>query len=246
MYDTIAHLVSEVLQDFGSLPVELLHPEHVMKGLAKALALRGLSTQQSREGRFTKVVPLTLNSRDSLLAGAPDMALPLYVERQVGVTPNESWMWIAPINQAVLDESRMRGDVRCSFYKEATNSQWHLLLSYDPSGSNHRLWYYTDPGVIQTLGGPLPIPARFAPMIQYDTIINCVPGVLMRAANLPEERQLNSGQLGAIKALLGHAQGELTKDDGWNELFKIENNRERATRGRMMRPILGRGYPSKI
>lgn len=239
MFDTCAHIVFDVMQDFA-LPREILNTEQVMKGLAQSLALRGLARQQSEEGRQTKVISVSLSSRIAPL-NQPDIAIPLYIERRMGFEPYTTWQWIAPTKKDTVEECRVRGDLRSAFWKDDPTGLWQVTLTYDPTGWMHQLNYYTDPAVAAMLGDPLPLPTRFAFMFKYDTIINIIPGILMRNGLLDEKDQLNSTALSAINAMLAHAQNELTKEQGYNELWTVENNKDKATRGRMMRPLIGRG-----
>lgn len=239
MYDTIAHLVSDIYSSFGSPSLEILAPKYIVEALAESFALRGLTSQQSAEGRYNKQVPIVVNSRDTLLSQAADIALPSYVERRVGSDPFVTWVYVPSCDKSLLEEARGRGEERCAFYR-AGDGRWRLMLSDNPTGTTYRLFYYADPAIIATLEDPLPLPVRFATMFKYDTQINVVPGMMARAAQLPEESQLNSAQLQAISAVLGHANAGLEK---WEPLFKRELEGNKTPRGRFRRSLLARGVP---
>lgn len=244
MFETPAHIVNEVMDSFGELPPEILSVKHVVNGLTESFADRGLSAQQSSAGRLSSLLSLpSLTERDTRLDAA--VSMPLSVERRVGSSPRETWVFVHYVDPNVLEESRLRGDSRCSFYRDADNRKWHLTLTYDPSGIEHRLWYWADPAAITSLTDPLFHPSRFGVMFKYDTQIHVVPPMLMRAANLPEDGQLTSSQLNAINTVLAHAKSELEKPGGWNDKYEIEIRSDKAVRGRMRRPILARGvgYP---
>ena len=239
MYDTISNLVSEVMSSLGSPSLEILHPKHVVEALSESFALRGLTAQQSAEGRYNKSVPIVVNSRDTLLSQAADIALPSYVERRAGSDPFVTWVYVPSCDKSLLEEARGRGEERCAFYR-AGDGRWRLMLSDNPTGITYRLNYYSDPAIIATLEDPLPLPIRFATMFKYDTQINVVPGMMSRAAQLPPESQLNSAQLQAISAVLAHASTGLEK---WEPLWKRELEGNKNPRGRFRRSLLSHGGP---
>jgi hypothetical protein len=239
MFDSIGHLISEILHSFGSLPAELLNAENVFEGTNESLAARGVMAQQSPQARLIKVLPLFVTQRDTVLNS--EVAVPLWLEMKLGTAPYETWSFVHWVNQPVLEESRLRGDRRCSFYREANTGFWHLLLSYDPLQVQHRLWHSADVKLVELTTDTLsPLFRKFAVMFKYDIQINVVPGIMMRSSVLPEERQLTAMQIGALNSVVAHAQQQL--ETKWNQMWELELRAGKEVRGRFRRRLVTHGY----
>jgi len=238
MFQTIGHLISELMSDFGGLPAELLSPKQAFEALNESFAARGLQAQQSPQGRTESALPLTLGSRDVPLP--PTVQIPLWLEMKTAAAPYTTWTYVPWVNQAIIEESRTRGDLRCSFYRDANTKFWHLVLSYDPIQVAHQLWHAGDVGLVANSTDTIPFETTFAVMFKLDAQISLIPKILQRWSNLPEDRLPNSAQLAALNATLVHAQSEVKEK--WEPLWFNRNRAGKEQRGRARRPILGRGF----
>lgn len=237
MFDSIATIMTEVYRAYGNPAREYLDPSDIASATWEVFARYGLIAQQSEYERATRSVFLPLNSRDSRITQAQDIMAPSFLERRIGLSPNESWDWIPTVGLEDIEDQRDYGrEAACTFYRDE-NRQFRLRLSYDPISITHRLWYFSNPGVPNSPGEPLPLPARFGFMFMHKAIVNTAPKYLARAANLPIDKQLNSGQLGAISSVVGHSQGEL---QSWEKLWKKEIDSDRSPGGRNRRSLIGR------
>ncbi len=218
----------------GSPAIELLPPEDVVSVAIEVLTRRGLISQQSQYARISKKKLIYPAARDTKLTMVPDMMMPSYLERQLASGPTDVWTYVSSAGDAEIEGARTHGDdARCSFTKESDG--FHLILSYIPTGMTHRLTYYSEPQIAQTLGDVLDRGSRFGFLYTHETIEGCVPLIM---ANAPEDRPLSSAYLQALSATLSYSQAQIAK---WSELFDIEKDANRNPRGRMRRKIIGRG-----
>lgn len=236
MFETLALLISDTSQALGHPNREHLDPEDLTRAVFQTLALYGLDSAHSETSRRSKSALVNLNSRESMLYNVPDILLPAYLERKIGQQPTEEWDWLPHIRRASLESTRRAGRAFCSFTR--LTEGWQVALSYDPTDTEHRLWYYSDPIVPQTKDDPLPLPPRFGFMFTARSVINAVPMMLMRAANLPEEQRLNSAQLQAIDAALAHADNQIRE---YEPLWNKEKRGDLNARGRNRRPLVWGG-----
>ena len=236
MFDSVGHIISETMAEFGGLPADLLSPSMAFTAINESFAARGLQAQQSRQGRVEQVISLAPTSRDMALP--PQVVMPLWLEMKIANPPYTTWRYIPWVNQPLIEESRERSDLRCSFYRNAQTRFWHLTLSYDPVSAAHQLWHAPDPLLVSSDRDTVPIEKSFATMFKWDAVVNLVPKILMRAANLPEDRQLNSGQITALTATVQHAQAELR--DKWSDLWVARNHQSKEQRGRARRSIIAK------
>ena len=239
MYDSLALLVSGVLDKFGPTALMYLKPIKVLDAAMETLAKYGLIAQQSEHGRVSMSVTFTPTSREVSLDNYTNgMSLPSYVERKTGLNTSSCYEWIPAVMASRLDEYRESGDARVSFVR--TEEGLHVMrLSYDPGGISHRLTYSTNPQIPQDMDGQIGTPNRFWPMLAHATFINVVPTFLLLITELPKEEKdrFDSTYLAAIGAAVGHSKEQIRD---WEPLFKIENSADPNPRGRMRRPILGR------
>jgi len=234
MFDSLALLMSDAYQALGSPKREHLDPKDLARAAFKTMAFFGLDSQHSEYGRMEKHVTFEPPGRDFLVTNyAPDILLPTYIERRAGNSALDEWVWAPLIRHSALEERRGEGPYG-SVYREEDGL--HILLSYEPAGYEHRLWYYTDPVVPGSKDDPLPLPTRFGFMFSAQTVLYAVPMMLMRAAKLPEEQQLTTAQLQAINAAVGDANAEIARyEPAWTK----EKVADRNPQGRNRRPILG-------
>jgi hypothetical protein len=236
MFDSLAHLISDTSQALGHPNREHLDPEDLTRAVFETLALYGLDSAHSETSRRSKSIPVNLNARETVLYNAENILLPSYLERKIGNEPTETWDWLPHIRRASLESARQAGRAFCSFQR--VDEGWQVTVTYDPVGTEHRLWYYSDPIVPQTKDDPLPLPSRFGFMFTARSVINAVPMMLMRAANLPEEQRLTSNHLQAIDAAVGHANSVI---EAYEPLWNKEKRSDLNARGRMRRPLVGGG-----
>jgi hypothetical protein len=225
----------------GSPPPEILHPEHVVSAAIETLTLYGLISQQSQYARISKKKLIYPAARDTRLTTVPDMMLPSYLERQIVSGPTDTWTYIPSAGDAEVEGARTHGETRCSFTKESDG--FHLILTYNPVGSIHRLCYISEPDVAKTLSDTLDRGSRYGHLYTHKTVEGCIPPMLMRAANLPTESQFNSAQLQAISSTLAYAQAQVKE---WEILFENEKDSNRNPKGRNRRRILGRRVNYRI
>lgn len=235
MFDTFAHLVSEVFLRLGSPAGELLKPEQIVSVATEVLTKDGLITQQSEYARISKKTIISPAARDTLLSQVPDLMLPSSLERQVSSAPNTSWLYIPIANDADLESARIRGDgSRCAFTLEPDGM--HLMLSYDPKGFTHRLTYCAEPQIARVMGDALDRGSRYGFLYTHETIVGCVPIIQMNASKLPPERRLTADDLQALSSTLAYSQSQIKE---LREIFDNEKDANRNAKGRNRRRILG-------
>lgn len=232
MFDSLAVLQTEVDRALGHLDRKYLDPEDCTAAAIETLAYYGLQSQQSQYGRVSRVVEFNPTSRNAPVGKASEMAVPSYLEYRVTTAPNERWERIHTTHPSLLGEIEAR---RCAWDRDSNGLR--LLFNYDPTGTGpYRLHFYSDPEIAQALTDPLGLPTRYGFLFTHATILNVITTVMNRAAQLPEDEQLNSGQLGAISAQISHSDAQVKK---WEALRKTELDAERAPKGRNRRPVLG-------
>jgi hypothetical protein len=240
MYDNIGNLISELFFSFG-LSKEFIGPRDCFEAINDgSLFKRGLAAQQSSEGRSLSVVPLTLSSRETTLPA--NVTVFLWLEVKVATAPYETFQFVHWVPKPVLEESRLRGDMRCSTYRDGKTGLLRLTLSYDPVSIAHRVWYAEDFALATGDSDPLPMLKKFAPMIKFDAQLYLCARILMRNGLLPPEQQLSSAALAGLNAIASYAQGELTREGGWNDMYEYDIRAGKEVRGRARRPILARGF----
>lgn len=241
MFDTFALLISEVYDRLGHLGPEFLSPEDIAAGLQEELALRGLMAQQSSQSRISKSVPLTINARDASITGvAPDIMLPSYLERKIGTEPNENFIYVPSYGPSYLEGVRNRGESGCAFYLDSEG--WRVTISYNPDNYEHRLHYYADPLIPQTVDDPLPLPKRFFHFFAAGGTKRTAKRVIARNISLPFDEQLNSGQLQALGLVVAAANADIEE---WLPLWTRETQANKNTKAGMRRPILSGGGGSR-
>lgn len=224
------------------MPPELLGPKNCFEAINDSLAARGLMQQQSSQGRGLSILPVSLSARDTVLSAAVQTFL--WLEVKVANAPYETYQFVHWVPQPTLEEARVRGDMRCSTYKDGQTGFTHLVLSYDPTSLPHRVWHAGDFALATTTGDAIPLMNKFAPMIKFDAQIGLIPGIMMRNALLPEDQQMGSAMIGALNAIASHAQAEL--QNKWDKMFEYDIRAGKEVRGRARRPILARGFaPSR-
>lgn len=232
MFDSLAVLQTEVDQRLGHLDRKYCDPEDVTAAAIETLAYYGLQAQQSQYGRVSKVVEFNPTSRNAPVNKASDMAVPSYLEVRVTTTPNERWERIHTTHPSLLGDNVAR---RVAWDRDANGLR--LLFNYDPTGTGpYRLHFYSDPEIAQALTDPLGLPTRYGFLFTHKTILNLVTTIMNRAAQLPEDEQLNSGQLNAISAQISHSKAQVKM---WEARRDYELNAERAPKGRNRSPVLG-------
>ena len=236
MFDTFKLLISEVYGRLGHLPGEYLSPEDIAAAVEETFALRGLSAQQSPQGRIGKIVPLNANTRDVALSNAPDILLPSWVERKLGTEPNERYEVLPSYGQAYLEAVRNRGEFGCAFWRD--DNGWRVTLSYNPTGYVHRLHYYGAPVIMGSLDDEIPLPKHFFFFFADTATKLTIKRVLGRNMALPFDRQLASGQLEMLGAI---AAACIAGEDEWKPMFKNELEASKNPAGRQRRPILAPG-----
>jgi len=234
MFDSLSNLIAETMLRLGSPAIELLAPEDIVSVAIEVLTRRGLISQQSQYARTSKKKLIYPAARDTKLSAVPDMMMPSYLERQLASGPTDIWTYVSSAGDSEIEGARTHGDgPRCSFTREPDG--FHLILSYDPTGLTHRLTYYSEPQIAQTLGDALDRGSRFGFLYTHETIEGCVPLIM---ANAPEDKPLSSAYLQALSATLAYSQSQIAK---WGELFDNEKDANRNPHGRMRRRIIGRG-----
>lgn len=232
MFDSLAILQTEVDQRLGHLDRKFLDSEDTTAAAIETLAFYGLQSQQSQYGRVSRVVEFNPTSRNAPVSKASEMAVPSYLERRVTTGEFERWERIHTTHPSLLGENASR---RCAWDRDGDGLR--LLFNYDPTGTGpYRLHFYSDAEIAQALTDPLGLPTRYGYLFTHATILNVITTVMNRAAQLPEDEQLNSGQLNAISAQISHSQTQVEK---WEALRKTELNAERAPKGRNRKPVLG-------
>lgn len=235
MHDTLALLVSDILMGLGDPPREYLEPEEAVRAALHTLALYGLASQQSTHSRNNLSITMTLTARETSLKGKmQDVMLPSYVERKFGANPNEGFIYLHSVNLAGVEEARLSGLDRCCFYKDREGF-FVLRTSYDPRNTEHRIWFYQDPTVAQTLDDPLPLPTRFGPMFVARGIIKAYGLMLMRIGKIPVELQPSETYFSGIAAIVEESRLELKE---WENLWEYEKKASPAPKGRNRRSIL--------
>lgn len=228
----------------GDPPKELCEIEDAARAVIQSLALVKQVTSFSGQNLALRKYEWEPSSREESLVAAPDISVPAWVERQVGLDP-DYWQYVPTCNLAVLEESRLTGAPRCAFFTE--DGQLMIRFSYDPSTLSyptHRLWFDPSPWLaemfddtaLDTQGSA--IPSNFFPMISGMAELELLPTIMIRAAmNENGNKQLVAAWQARQTYLIG-------KVAAWRDrLNHFAYGSRGARRGRRRRPILaGRAF----
>lgn len=233
MFDTLALLVSDILQGLGNPPREWLEPEDAVRAAIHTLAFYLLTQQQSAENRSHRNIEFVPAARDVSIQGlVADAMMVSFVERKFGSSPNDSYTYLHNARLSDLEEARVRGDERCCVYKQ--DDELRFRTTYEPNGTTHRIWYYIDPVLPQTLADNVRVP-RFGPMFVSAGIVKAGTTMKMRMVQLPKDRRPDELQLRCINDAIAEAAATRLE---WDALWKYDNQATKAPRGRNRRPVL--------
>lgn len=225
-------------------PKAYMEVEDVARAVQHSLGLAKQFSTFSSQNLNLRHYDWTPASRDESLLGAPDIAVPAWVERQADDSI-DYWQFVPTCNLATLEEARMRGEFRCAFYVE--NAQLRIKFSYPwalatPTYTQHRLWYDPNPLDVETFNDlaldaqATALPANLAPMISGMAELEMLSTMMIRGAmaNPPASKELI--------AAWGHREQYLTgKVALWKDRFNhfVFGSRG-ARRGFRRRSILAR------
>ncbi|MBV9210667.1 MAG: hypothetical protein JOZ52_08565 [Acidobacteria bacterium] len=233
--DTLAVLLSEVINGLGSPPEEWLPVEEALRAVQDVLALGQMELTQSNQNQSIRHKDFTPASRDKTLSDVE--GVPAWVERLEGVSPNEKYIFIPTTNLSLLDEARDRGEARCAFYSE--DGILHVRFSYNPQDltyQSHRLWYDPDPALVATLSDPMGLPVTFRPYFAAQSRVTARTKMFVLAANCeykPDEM--------LIKAWMAAQAEDKETIRQWRPLWQQHRLGGVAQRGRSMKSVLPSG-----
>jgi hypothetical protein len=237
MKDTLAKIVSAVLIKHGKPPRELLSPREVAGAVLSILARRLVQRSQSDQNQEIRRKGFTPDAREYSLAGVAelDQGTPLWVERRVSVSL-DSWDTVYITNLDTLEESRLRGDMRCAFFGE--NDKLLIKFSYDAAGIEHKLYYDPNPQLSKTLDDKTGLPSHFNEMIVDEAVVKSQPLLIQHAAELEtEDKPISKTQFLAWEQVNTEAKDSLKE---WEKLWKNHVwDSSDSQKGRNRRNILG-------
>lgn len=183
--NTLAHLVTDLLEALGFPPAEYLAPEDAVRAVRRSLAFYDLDLGQSNQNQVvSKTGEFSFSTREKSLTTVA--GVPLWLEEKVGASPNEGWHFVPASNLAAVEDAWERGEGRCAFYN-GEKQALVVRLSYLPSPSTaFRVWYDPDPSLEVTLADPLLLPPSFYPMFTARAVLDAVPVMLLNAAKCAE------------------------------------------------------------
>src|ERR1700754_4566894 len=170
--NTLGLLTTDTLQGLGFPDKSMLETQDAVRAVIHALSLLEQHATYSALNLAINFIEFVPSTRAMPLDNAPGLVIPAFVERQWVNNPQpwDYWHFVPICNLADLEESRLRGQDRCSFY--VMDGQMWIKLSYDPLQNllwNYRLWYTVNPFGAETLSDTAldaqltAIPANFYP-----------------------------------------------------------------------------------
>ncbi len=242
MCDELANLISDAWQGLGYLDKPLLETDDLARAVIHSLGLVKQSTDFSSQNLALQSYPFTPSGRDTTLSGAADLAVPAWLERQIGTEPDDYWRMVQVVSLNGLESARIRGESRCAFY--ATGGMIHVKLSYNPSDfgySQHRLWYSANPFLASTLtdialdAQVTAIPANFWPLISGLAELEVIPTILI---NLAQAKEKNPELADALKERQGYLAVKIGNVPNWGDRLSHWVNGARGQSGGRRRRIL--------
>lgn len=234
--NTLAHLVTDLLEALGFPPAEYFAPEDAVRAVRRSLAFYDLDLGQSNQNQaVSKSGEFSFSTREHSLPAV--QGVPLWLEEKVGTSPNEGWHFVPASNLAAVEDAWERGDERCAFYNEKQGLV--VRLSYPPSPSTRfRVWYDPNPSLEVTLADPILLPPSFYPMFTARALLDALPVMLNSAAkcgeNPPSNLQITAWDIA------GNRAEQVLRD--YAPLWRQHRLGSRgASRGRNRRSVLGRG-----
>lgn len=233
----------------GDPPKELCEVEDAARAVIQSLALVKQVTSFSGQNLALRKYEWEPSSREESLVAAPDISVPAWVERQVGLDP-DYWQYVPTCNLAVLEESRLTGAPRCAFFTE--DGQLMIRFSYDPSTLSyptHRLWFDPNVFIVEMFDDlaldsqTTAVPGNFWPLISGFAEQILISTMRIRAA-MNKENPASKDLISAWdkrEAFLVRTVGLLPT---WaDRLQHFAYGSRGARRGRRRRPILaGRAF----
>lgn len=237
-------LDSDCFVGLGMPPVDWMDLPTIHREVIHTLGFYSLELSQSSENQQIKCINFTPATRTWQIVGADDISVPCWVERQVYQGQYESWKFVPVVNLSQLEDNRLEGNERVSFY--GSNGRMYLRLSYDPqlyTYRQHRLYYDSNPILSQTMDGAAlgtlvnGMPSSFSPLITWRAIKSLIPKMVARAS--ASENKPGKELLSAWGAMLADAKEELKE---WNQRWDVYcwSSRD-GQRGRRRKQIISRG-----
>lgn len=211
-----------------------------------ASALVKQTTGFSSQNLNFKSTILRPTTRDVIVAGVGDIAIPAWIERRSGEvnTTDDFWSYIRVCNLSELEDSRQRAAARCAFYVE--DEQLHVKFSYEPNGEDHRLWYSPQSWVATTLNssimGSSTTPSEFWPLITSLAQLILIPSMRVRA-EMDKKNPPSKGLISAWDKMEESLALLVGPVSNWADRLKHYAHSSRGgSKGRRRRPVLSRGF----
>ena len=245
--DTFAKLITESLQGLGFPPKELVEIEDGARAVIHALSLLQQHVGFSSQNLNLNSYEWEPASRDEVLTGVPDLAIPAWVERQWTTNANSDqdfWQDVRVCNLAELESARVRGEWnRCAFY--ISEGQMRIKFSYVPtdySERTHRLWYSPNVFLAEAFNDTAldalatSVPANFFPLVSGMAELELIPTMRIRAAMSKQENKDLVSALNSRESYL-EKKTAVWSDRFWHHVYAERGNRKGGRR----RNILPRG-----
>lgn len=244
--ESFAKLITETLLGLGMPSKELCEIEDAAKAVTHSLALLKQHTSFSPQNLDLKSWEWEPSSRDEVLTGASDIAVPAWIERRWNVNSDESddtWSYVPACDLGVLESARVRNEPRCAFYVQ--DGEMHVKFSYNPRDfafPTHRLWYSPNVNLAESLNDTAldtqatGISQNFFPLVSGMSELELISTMRIKQAQLKE---MNPALVDAWDKRESYLAG---KTGAWKDRFSHYVYGERGTRrGRRRRNVLVRG-----
>lgn len=246
--DTLSKLITETLIGLGMPSKELCEIEDSARAVTHALALLKQHSNFSAQNLDLKVYEWSPADRDVSLQAITDMAIPAWVERKLTTNTNSDddyWAYVPICDMADLEDARLRGEFRCSFYIDDEANAMRVKFSYNPDNliyKTHRLWYSPNVTIAEEFNAVLldtqntGLLENFFPMVSGMAELELIPTMRIRAAM---NKDPNTLLISAWDKREAYLTGKVAV---WKDRFNHYVFGERGSRrGRRRRNILPRG-----
>ena len=241
--NTLAQLITETLMGVGMPRKEICEIEDAARAVTHSLALLNQHTTFSAQNLDLRSYEWEPQTRDEVLSGASDVAVPAWIERRRNINSDESddtWAYVPTCELAVLESARERNLARCAFYIK--DGQMHVKFSYNPRDyafPTHRLWYSANVNIAASLNDTAldtqatGLSANFFPMVSGMAELELISTMRIKQAMEKPNPDL-------VEAW-GKRETYLTgKVSAWKDRFMHFTYGERVRRGRRRQNVLGR------
>jgi hypothetical protein len=208
-----------------------------------------IQSDQNQVIKTTALIPFVDNQYIYSLADITDMAMPDWVEVQIG--PNDSdWVLVSVVNRDSLSLFRDRSELACSIYSRLESNVLvnSIEFSYNPwtigsENNNFRIWYDPTITVNTTDGDATGFPHEYNYLIAVEAVIKLVPIMIQVDVALAKEEKTEQFILNAqMKAWEMLLQQTLDERVEWRKKWRNYCLGSRLNQGGRKKRFYQNGY----